>query len=511
MILLIYPPVAKPGEPPAGIARLAAALDQQGVPSTMLDANMEGLEYLFNLQRTPGDTWSIRAERNLKKNLGALRSPELYHNTDRYQRAVRDVNRVLELTTQDSASTSLSLANYQDANLSPLVSKDLLHAAAHYRDNIYFPYYSQRINRIIEKDKPSMIGLSLNYLSQAICTFALLGFLKDRFPGLPLVLGGGLITSWLSNPQWINPFSSLVDHLIAGPGELPLLKLAGKQARISAPCPDYTSLPRGNYLAPGLILPYAASSGCYWNRCSFCPEQAEKSSYRQVPIREVQNHLRQLRDRHQPTIIHLLDNAVSPALLRALIAEPPGVPWYGFARVSKELADPVFCRDLRRSGCLMLKLGLESGSQRVLDTMDKGIKLPMVSQTLNSLHQAGIATYVYLLFGTPAEAEEEALQTLNFVASHHPAITFLNLAIFNLPINSPDAQTLELKDFYHGDLSLYRDFVHPRGWNRKAIRRFLDKQFKRHPSIAPILHRDPPLFTSNHAPFFTPGFKHFKK
>jgi hypothetical protein len=35
-----------------------------------------------------------------------------------------------------------------------------------------------------------------------------------------------------------------------------------------------------------------------------------------------------------------------------------------------------------------------------------------------------------------------------------------------------------------------------------VIRQFLDKEFRRHPAIAPILRRDPPVFTSNHAPFF---------
>ncbi len=34
------------------------------------------------------------------------------------------------------------------------------------------------------------------------------------------------------------------------------------------------------------------------------------------------------------------------------------------------------------------------------------------------------------------------------------------------------------------------------------VRQFLDKEFKRHPAIAPILRRDPPIFTSNPAPFF---------
>ena len=150
----------------------------------------------------------------------------------------------------------------------------------------------------------------------------------------------------------------------------------------------------------------------------------------------------------------------------------------------------------------MHKLGLESGDQRVLEAMQKGIDLGEVSLALKTLKQAGIATYVYLLFGTPPESLEEARATRDFVARHHDEIGFLNVAIFNLPVYGPDTVNLETKMFYEGDLSLYVDFEHPKGWNRKQVRQFLDKEFKRHPAIAPILRRDPPVFTSNHAPFF---------
>jgi hypothetical protein len=71
-----------------------------------------------------------------------------------------------------------------------------------------------------------------------------------------------------------------------------------------------------------------------------------------------------------------------------------------------------------------------------------------------------------------------------------------------MPAHGGDAERFETKEFYPGDLSLYREFVHPLGWNRSAVRKYLDKRFKRHPAVAPILRRDPPFFTSNHAPFF---------
>jgi hypothetical protein len=499
-MLLIHPPIAKPCEPPAGIALLAGALRGHGLPCTLLDANMEVLLFLLAAPVSAADNWSRRAGRDVAANLTALRTPELYRHPGRYQRAVADLNRVVELAGRPHLL--LNLANYQNQELSPTKSTDLLKAAAQPADNIFYPYFSRRLPELIEETLPAMAGFSLNYLSQALCTFAMIGFVKQHYPRLPVVLGGGLITSWLSNPGWRNPFTGLVDHLVAGPGEEPLIALLGGSPHANHHGPDFNGLPLADYLAPGFILPYAASSGCYWNRCSFCPEKAEGNPYSALPAEQVLDDIKQLTARTGPVLLHLLDNAISPALMRALAARPPGVNWYGFARVSPLLADRDFCRALRRSGCLMLKLGLESGDQGVLDTMNKGISLAMVSEALDALKQAGIATYVYLLFGTPAETITEARRTLDFAVTHHEAITFVNLAVFNMPVCGPDAHTLQISDFYEGDLSLYTDFAHPLGWHRSKVRRFLDREFKRHPAIAAIVRRDPHLFTSNHAPFF---------
>ena len=222
---------------------------------------------------------------------------------------------------------------------------------------------------------------------------------------------------------------------------------------------------------------------------------------------QVVEDLSSLVSTYKPRLIHLLDNAVAPSLMKRMIIEPPGADWYGFARVSQELSDPGFCLQLRKSGCVMLKLGIESGAQEVLDEMDKGINLELVEQSLAALHMAGIATYVYLLFGTPAETLDEARKTLDFTVRNAAAIGFLNLAVFNLPNNSQEKGNLQIHDFSGGDLGFYSDFVHPKGWNRKAVRRFLTDEFKAHPVIRPILQRDPPFFTSNHAPFMVQYLK----
>ena len=533
-MILIYPPVAKPCEPPAGIAKLCGALNHHGIKYNVLDANLEGLLSLLKTPPVSSDTWTHRASRHLSRHLASLTCRGVYQDDGRYRRAIKDLNRLLEMTAR-SSRVRLGLANYQHEELSPARSTDLVKAAENPEDNPFYPYFRNRLTELLKNEQPSMIGFSLNYLSQALCAFAMIGFLKREFPRVILILGGGLVTSWMRRPHWQNPFKGLVDHLVAGPGEGPLLSLIGvnpvrnssgtlnpvaKQWGIISNgvkgfkgCsergfgndhyrPDYDPLPARDYFAPGPILPYSASSGCYWNRCSFCPERAEGNPYIPIPPEEVILDLLHLVAKQKPVLIHLLDNAISPSLMKAICEHPPGVPWYGFARMTRHLTDPDFCSALKRSGCAMLKLGLESGDQTVLDNLQKGIDLEEASSALKNLKKAGIATYVYLLFGTPPESLVEAQRTLEFVVKHQDSIGFLNLAIFNMPIYGPEPQQMETKTFYEGDLSLYTSFDHPKGWNRQSIRQFLDKEFKRHPAIGSILRRDPPTFTSNHAPFF---------
>jgi radical SAM superfamily enzyme YgiQ (UPF0313 family) len=380
----------------------------------------------------------------------------------------------------------------------------LIRAAENPQKDPFFPCFEEFLPSALGTQAPKIVGLSLNYLSQAVSTFAMIGSLRKKFPRLTIVLGGGLVTSWVRRPGWRNPFEGLVDSLIAGPGENALLSLSGKPSSEvnSHGLPDFGAFPLTGYLSPGFILPYSASSGCYWNRCLFCPERAEGNPYEPKAAAQVIQELKDLTRRHRPVLIHFLDNALSPALLIQLARDWLRVPWYGFARITDHLDDLDFCRALKKSGCAMLQVGIESGDPGVLEKLQKGIDLEVASRVLRNLRKAGIATYVYLLFGTPAESEKEARETLQFAVRHGEEINFLNLALFNLPTYGEEAQKLATRPFYEGDLSLYSSFIHPQGWNRDAVRSFVDKEFRKHPAIAPILRREPPLFTSNHAPFF---------
>ncbi len=518
-MILIYPPAAKICEPPGGVAYLSGALKHHGIKCTVIDANLDALLWLGyshsqsdNLDNIKCSTWTKRAFSHFKRNLSALKDPCLYTNMERYRQKVFEVNRAIGSFLPERFR--ISLADYHDSLLAPVKTRDLIFSFKNFIENPFYGYFEDFLLKKIvislkdgspgkiDGDAGDYIGISLCYLSQALTGFALAGWIKSKFPGKKIIMGGGLVTSWMSFPDWKNPFDSIIDIIVKGQGEKTLLEISGqKMEKREKFLPDFDFASWDSYLSPGRILPYRASTGCYWNKCRFCPERAEKSLYSSKKAGDVLDDLTDLNRRYHPHTVHFLDNSLSYSLLKAISKRKMPFVWYGFARFMKELAKPDFSKALYSSGCRMLKLGLESGDQDVLDYMHKGTDLAMVSDVLSSLKRAGIATYVYLLFGTLRETEESAEKTLAYVADHSYEISFINTAIFNLPRFSEDAATLETDRFYEGDLSLYLNFTHPYGWNRKDIRHFLSKKFKKNPMISPAIRDIPPFFTSNHAIF----------
>jgi hypothetical protein len=366
---------------------------------------------------------------------------------------------------------------------------------------------------------PRLIALSINYRHQVLPAFELARMLRRLLPGVTLVAGGGMLTSWktalLEGGLPLPPF----DHIVFGPGEAALSELAlGELAlkKSGSPyfleqstelgfCPDFSGLDPAGYFNPHPVLPITASRGCYWERCLFCPEAvAPTHPFAAAAPAAFPDLLLRLAARWQTRYFHFTDNALPIPLLRALAARQTdlqGFAWYGFARFEPELQEEGLAAGLAKAGCRLLQLGLESGSQKVLDRLGKGTRVETASAILHNLHRAGIATYVYIMLGTPGETEEDRQRTLEFLEEHAATIGFLNLAIMNLPRGSILAGRDVLADAE--PFGLYRP-VDDEGDQRRAARRFLKQELLASPVIRAIVQRTPPLFTSDHA-FFFPG------
>jgi len=155
----------------------------------------------------------------------------------------------------------------------------------------------------------------------------------------------------------------------------------------------------------------------------------------------------------------------------------------------------------------MLQLGLESASEKVLHRLRKGIALPLVAKVLRTLAASDIGIYLYVMFGTPGETSDDAARTRDFVATHAPLLSGMNTALLNLPLGYPAEEDVQHYPFdgVRLDLALYTGFSTDDGWDRRAARHFLERDFSRVPEIDAVLRRTPPVFGPNHAVFFLHG------
>ncbi|GAB1481819.1 hypothetical protein MASR2M78_06340 [Treponema sp.] len=326
-MLLVYPPQVRSTEAPLGIALLSSFLKDRGEDCRCLDLNAEAQAWLLNQDCGSGAAGrgTALALRRLDEDRAKLLSPETYTNIDRYRRSVLNLNRVMASNSSHRRQgVSASLADYKDASLSPHSTGDLLYAAQHFEENIYYPFFSARLESVLKEFPTRSIGISLCYLSQALISFALIGFLKRHRPDIKLVLGGSIVNSWVSLGSLPERelFGGLVDLLLPGRGEdtLETALCLNEPARASLPRegspPDFSDFDQSLYFSPSPILPYTFSSSCPWKRCTFCPEKAENAPYRALKQDAALAQLARLREKHNPELFHFTDNELSPHIYR---------------------------------------------------------------------------------------------------------------------------------------------------------------------------------------------------
>lgn len=539
-VVLVNPPLAKACEPPPGLLALAGHLRGRGIEVSLADANLgwqarvlsaaalgEAAATLTARGVTGAPVTSARrAVRLGPAAVDALRRPEAYADPAAYRAALAGLGEAWRALSR-ARGVRLSPSDLEHSGLSPLASRDLA-AAARDPDALGLGAELEAEARGLLAADPEVVGVSTTYLSQALPAFALAGLLRRLGFGGPLVLGGGLVGSWAPRLAPDSALFGVWDALVAGPGEAALEALARPGPAAPAPgllapglgvwepprtgarppvcfAPDPAGLPWGRYLSPGPVLPLAASRGCYWRRCAFCPEAAQdRQAFRGAPAGALVASILRARDELGARWVHLTDDAVPPRALRALARglRGQGIGWYGFSRLEPALLDPGLADDLAEGGCAMLQLGVETPSQRLLDRLGKGTRADRAGPIVGNLTRAGIRTFVYLLFGLPGETGEEARATAGWAAGHAGAITFLNLALFSHPRGSTldDPAAEEPREEGSHDLSLYRvEGAAPRR-DRRAGRAAL-AEARAHPGLRAILARTPTGFTSNHAAF----------
>jgi len=528
-LLLIHPPAARAAEPPLGTAVLLSHLRRGGATAEAIDANLEAHLYLLDgdrLARAAGPAPAIalhRAMTGVPEALSFLRSPDAGRSIPRYVAAARRLNTALSAHCGAGGRERWTLGDYVHADLSEYSPRDLSLAASGKAGTVFSGYFRDALLPRVDRMRPRGVAISVNYRHQVLPAFELAGMLRRRLPGVVLYGGGGMFTSWRSSLRGMELSFLPFDRVGFGPGETALAAAAGGVAAGAGVffedgeavefLPDFGFAPLREYLSPEPVLPVTATRGCYWRRCRFCPEAvAPIHPYRATAPGTFPTLLRALSDRYGVRRFHLTDNAIPVATLRSMAdagSALRGLSWHGFARFERELLEPGFASSLAAAGCSMLQLGLESGSQPLLDRMGKGTRVADASAILSNLSRAGIVAYVYVMLGAPGETEGDAERTRSFLSEHAGEIGFLNLSILNMPRDASwpgiaGGSAPREGGFNDEDepLGLYRRIPASGGWGRPQARRFLQKRVLGDPAIRAIAARTPPWFGDSHAFFF---------
>jgi hypothetical protein len=505
---------------------LLSHLRRGGATAEAIDANLEAHLYLLDGDRlsAAGPAPALdRAIRGVPEALAFLRSPAAGTSFPRYTAAARRLNTALSAYRGTSGRDRWTLGDYVHGDLSEYSPADLSLAASGKAGTVFSAYFRDVLLPRVGRMRPRGVAISVNYRHQVLPAFELAGLLRRRLPGVPVYGGGGMFTSWRSSLRGMESSFLPFDRVGFGPGEGALAAMAAgastgrglffKDGEAVEFHPDFGFAPLREYLSPEPVLPVAASRGCYWRRCRFCPEAvAPIHPYRAADPGTFPALLRGLSDRYGVRRFHLTDNAVPVAVLRSMAGAESalrGLSWHGFARFERDLLEPGFASALAAAGCSMLQLGLESGSQPLLDRMGKGTRVADASAILSNLSRAGIAAYVYVMLGVPGETEADAERTRSFLAEHAGGIGFLNLSILNMPRDATwpgidEGGAPRGGGFNDEDepLGLYRRVPAGGGWGRAQARRFLQKRILGDPAIRAIAARTPPWFGDSHAFFF---------
>jgi radical SAM superfamily enzyme YgiQ (UPF0313 family) len=347
----------------------------------------------------------------------------------------------------------------------PGVSKEVFACLDDEQVNVYRDLCNQLVMPAVAKENPDVVGLSIGTQMQLLAGLTFCKMIKETFPHIHVVVGGNVITRLQEDlAKHEQFFTDVFDSAILYEGEHALLwlieALNGERPIASVPnliyrdasgihrnsevytekttalpLPDFDGLPLDRYFVPELIIPYLATRGCYWGRCTFCDHgQGYFDQYRGVPAQQVVEQIKALRDKYQCRHFLFSDESYPPALFKKvsqlLVDQNVGIKWTTLIRFEETLQDQETWDLAAKAGCCTLYYGMESANERVLNLMDKHAKKTVIQRNLQMAAKSGIWNHVMAFYGFPGETLDEALETRQFVLENQPVIHSMELFYF---------------------------------------------------------------------------------
>jgi radical SAM superfamily enzyme YgiQ (UPF0313 family) len=343
-----------------------------------------------------------------------------------------------------------------------------------------------RYARLIADHPAPLVGLSVVDPKER-CTIELIRRIKALNPDKRVLLGGPACVTPEYRRIFVARLPGLVDGYALGEGEQILCEvieaIRGGAADLSQvpgvlchedgeelaftrrrplealdgfPFPRYEDFDRARYSGDELIIEW--SRGCIGS-CTFCKGKMIDGRYRShtapVIVAALERYVSEL-GIHKFTVCDPVlngDPAVLDELCRLVREAGLELEWRGEAIPHPGLTAELL-RSMRAAGCAELQLGLESGSDRVLELMNKRrlFSAADAARVVRDCHDAGIRTALFVIVGFPGEGEQEFLETCRFIednADHIDELKSINSLhiITGTPIHlQPDRYDLCLPD-----------------------------------------------------------------
>ena len=530
-VLLVFPPQGHPTQPYLALPSLKAWLGQHGFSDcTVWDLNLEAYDHMLSGERLslaveriaarqpagPGaggagdggalspedfDRYRLDADalaqgpylaEHIDEAKAALRDADSFYDRERYLWAMRCFEGGLKLVSTEFHPSLFTAHNYTQST-SIDRSVDLYAGVDHPTENMFREFYLEHALPRIEREMPDVLGLSITYGSQMVPALTLASLVKERWPGIHITLGGGMLAYVGHRLAHAGPLFDRADSLIVYEGERPLLELCQAVAEAGGvvraededapprtvgtrrgtpdykdvsnllyrqdtavkasseltplpidelPTPDFGDLPLHLYFSGELVLPIAPARGCYYEKCGFCTlYTAIGPTFRERSVDKLVEDLQTLTARHDTKYFYFIMDDLPPLMAKripdAFEAAGLDVRWWCDARLEERIFDERSLPRLYDAGCRKLMYGFEAGSQRLLDLVEKGVDLGEAERVLQATHDAGISATLYTMVGLPTETREEADATRSFLVRNAHRVGEISLQIFNLDMVSP--------------------------------------------------------------------------
>ncbi len=171
--------------------------------------------------------------------------------------------------------------------------------------------------------------------------------------------------------------------------------------------------------------------GCPYT-CKWCSTAVYGQSYRRRPAKLVVEEMAMLQKKYNPDSIWFVDDVftVSHKWMREFHSETLKqhikIPFECITRAER-LNDEIL-QLLKEAGCFRIWIGAESGSQKIIDKMDRRVNVETVSEAIKKTNAIGIETGTFIMLGYPGETEDDINKTISYLKNANPSHFTITIA-----------------------------------------------------------------------------------